>query len=744
MLALGDKNKDGVLDKEEFIVMMMKMVKPQGFPEQDEKTETVAEVTEVDATRDDADVKRSVTEVESIQGDEEREELLIIDLVLEGDYDIFMSDGKKRESLLSDLALSLRVQRTLLHLGRVEAGSIRAEMVLSKPIITEQNQDPDQDIDLYVLQGKVEALKGSTIGGYPCQDITTRIETNSIPKVDLDQILPRTRQSYARALFKRYDKDNNKRLTVSEFTMVLQRLEPEVSETSVLETFLKVGATGRSIDLIQLCMWLNDMFEGSQDEDFEEGMDLLIGEDLSRNPSRNLSRNPSKSPSKSPSPSPSKSPSKEESPCKEASISEDMVDVDVGSQEDPVEMGQEEKEERVEKMSKMVLEIQSETISRDIEGLREDLGTREAEETEKIKKGERRVAENEAQMNLLRTRLAYLEHRAAEEEKKLKLMKGGEASGNQNRAVVETVEDKERRGRLTTWDSSTFLRKKPKMSHLPGHMKHSMDVVVELALDFTCPWSYIAFKRLMAALERLPKAYANKIGIISRPFLLNPEVPMEATRTASFHVTHAFGPAQAARFGRNGTLLNKQAEEMKLFLNKDRVISNTMMAHRLAAFGIEKHQATNTIESIFRANIEGGEDLNLISTLSACASVAGLHSKEVEHYLSTNEGVESVQASDHDIKSTGLTGIPAYFIWPTGYRNGRELPMGSFLNTAVSWPLFVHGNHEKELLVNLFRDAIEEIDPEIKNLLPLPVSDKVAENGQRPSFLLPRPSFLLK
>ena len=77
-------------------------------------------------------------------------------------------------------------------------------------------------------------------------------------------------------LFASYDMDHSGMLDAKEFTVLLQKMEPEVDESAVLETFEAVGASEGGLDLLQLCQWMHNMFEGSSHEEFREGIEGLL------------------------------------------------------------------------------------------------------------------------------------------------------------------------------------------------------------------------------------------------------------------------------------------------------------------------------------------------------------------------------------------------------------------------------------------------------------------------------------
>ena len=155
----------------------------------------------------------------------------------------------------------------------------------------------------------------------------------------------------------------------------------------------------------------------------------------------------------------------------------------------------------------------------------------------------------------------------------------------------------------------------------------------------------------------------------------------------------------AARFGRSGTLLERATTEVGIFINSDRVMGNTMQAHRLTALATERGQHKELIEAVFRAHIEGGRDISQSATLIQCGGMAGLHRREVEVFLQGGQGIEKLREREIELKRIGLTGVPAFFLWCPGAAVD-----------GLKQPLFVHGNHEQQTLTQLIRDLLDHVD----------------------------------
>jgi len=94
---------------------------------------------------------------------------LQISLKLDGDFDAFMANPEARENLLSDVALNLNVPKSLVYLGRCEAGSIIAEVHVANP--TDGTFLPP----LETLKQAARSLCGKKLAGFPCRQVTPTV-----------------------------------------------------------------------------------------------------------------------------------------------------------------------------------------------------------------------------------------------------------------------------------------------------------------------------------------------------------------------------------------------------------------------------------------------------------------------------------------------------------------------------------------------------------------------------------------
>lgn len=337
-------------------------------------------------------------------------------------------------------------------------------------------------------------------------------------------------------------------------------------------------------------------------------------------------------------------------------------------------------------------------------------------------------ADEASELELMRAKLAALEARALEEEAAAAATLALHARLQASLPV--RPEDVERRARLRAWDCVAFLRRRPSAPPLPKPpLRH---VVVELVLDYLCPWCYIAYRRLEKALGGLAPEARALVQVVTRPYFLQPDTPHEAQREVGFHTLHAFGPAQAAGFGRSGTLLQKAAEEVGVFLHPNRIVGNTAQAHRLAVFAAARGKGPALAEAVFRVHMEGGRDISRHDVLIACGAVAGLHRKEVERYLHEGEGLQALYQQEREMKvDVGLAGVPAFFFWWPPEAGEEGLPQ----------PLLLQGSMDQTGIESVLRDLLHEVQEVSKRdrglrRPPSPVQRRGEGARERPRFLL--------
>lgn len=182
---------------------------------------------------------------------------------------------------------------------------------------------------------------------------------------------------------------------------------------------------------------------------------------------------------------------------------------------------------------------------------------------------------------------------------------------------------------------------------------------IEMWSDFSCPFCYIAKKRLESVLNEIPN---NKIEVIYKTYQLNPNLGKEALSNyySLFAKSHNMTEAMARQ--RLGIIINA-AKEVGLNYNYDILqMTNTFDAHRLAKWANTKNLEDKLTSRLMKAYFEEGFNLSDYDVLVKLAKEVGLNELEAKDILNNNKYLEDVNNQLEEAKSLGVTGVPFILI----------------------------------------------------------------------------------
>jgi predicted DsbA family dithiol-disulfide isomerase len=183
-------------------------------------------------------------------------------------------------------------------------------------------------------------------------------------------------------------------------------------------------------------------------------------------------------------------------------------------------------------------------------------------------------------------------------------------------------------------------------------------LLIDVVSDVICPWCFIGKRRLEKALALLGNPAGVKVAW--RPFQLNPRMPpggmeRQAYRTAKF-----------GNWERSLALDTQVAEAGRgegIAFAFDRMLRtpNTLDAHRLLWLAGRLGVQDGVAESLYRGYFTEGADLNDRPTLVTLATGGGIPAAEAERLLAGGEGRAEVLAEEGKYKTSGISGVPAFF-----------------------------------------------------------------------------------
>ena len=183
-------------------------------------------------------------------------------------------------------------------------------------------------------------------------------------------------------------------------------------------------------------------------------------------------------------------------------------------------------------------------------------------------------------------------------------------------------------------------------------MSHPM--VVDVVADVVCPWCYLGWRRLKAALALRPDVDAK---LVWRPYQLDPSIPEEGTDRKAYMAAKFKDPGRLK--ASHDALVEGGAEDGIVF-NFDAIAlsPNTNAAHRLIRWALSAGVQDAVVEALFEAYFTQGRDIGDPVVLADIAEATGMERLVVLQLLSEGADKESVTAEHAMAVQGGVTGVP--------------------------------------------------------------------------------------
>ena len=196
------------------------------------------------------------------------------------------------------------------------------------------------------------------------------------------------------------------------------------------------------------------------------------------------------------------------------------------------------------------------------------------------------------------------------------------------------------------------------------------DLVIDVVADVVCPWCYLGWRRLKAAVAMRP---ALTVELVWRPFLLDPQIP-EGGVDRHAYMARKFPDAE--RRVAIGRALTDAAREDGVTLNLDKIAisPNTSAAHRLIRWAQGFGAQDTIVEGLFAAYFSEGRDIGEPETLAEIGEAGGMNPLLILELLSNGSDADNV-ARDHAIAVRGgITGAPFMIFGQQFSVMGAETP----------------------------------------------------------------------
>lgn len=181
-------------------------------------------------------------------------------------------------------------------------------------------------------------------------------------------------------------------------------------------------------------------------------------------------------------------------------------------------------------------------------------------------------------------------------------------------------------------------------------------MLIEIHADVICPWSYIAKRRIEAALAEAAQIQA---VVLWRSFELAPGASREPRESAAQMIRNWRGDGAAARIAE--ITARGAAEGLRLDLENARPVSS-FDAHRMIHLTAPSGKADAMMERLLRAYHSEGLNIGDHAVLSGLAGDVGLDKGTVARLLASETHAEAVRDDERLAAQRGIKDVPMMVI----------------------------------------------------------------------------------
>lgn len=177
---------------------------------------------------------------------------------------------------------------------------------------------------------------------------------------------------------------------------------------------------------------------------------------------------------------------------------------------------------------------------------------------------------------------------------------------------------------------------------------------IEFIFDTVCPWCYVGKRRFERALAQRPGARAD---IRWRPFLLNPDIPLDGIDRRAYLDRKFGGPARVQRV-HSAVAAAGEAEGIQFAFDRITRAPNTLNSHRMIRFASAVGREAETVEAIYHGYFCEGYDIGSIAALVSIGASIGLPADALEEYLDSDTDITVVMNDNARAHRLGVNGVP--------------------------------------------------------------------------------------
>jgi predicted DsbA family dithiol-disulfide isomerase len=191
---------------------------------------------------------------------------------------------------------------------------------------------------------------------------------------------------------------------------------------------------------------------------------------------------------------------------------------------------------------------------------------------------------------------------------------------------------------------------------------------IDFVGDVVCPWCFLGWARLKAALASRPDLDAK---VYWRPFQLQFDIPEKGLPYADFMAGLFPDPERRHQMNEHLIALGA-AEGLDFRFDLMTVRPNTNAAHRVIRWAGERGDAM--AEAIMRAHFSEGRNIGDPETLAAIAAQQGLERDRVLARLAAGDDIMTVDQECQSASRAGISGVPFMIFANRVALSGAEAP----------------------------------------------------------------------
>lgn len=184
------------------------------------------------------------------------------------------------------------------------------------------------------------------------------------------------------------------------------------------------------------------------------------------------------------------------------------------------------------------------------------------------------------------------------------------------------------------------------------------DLTIDIVADPVCPWCYLGYTRLRAAMEHLGDDF--RFDIHWLPYELHPDIAKDGV-SRNDYLGKKFGSQE--KLNEVTHALQNVGHEAGLefnFSDKD-IVPNTKLAHQFIAQASRMNLATPMMMALFYAYFTKGENIGDSKVLTRLAKEVGLQEEDIEDALS-REAEILVEEKMERLAQLNIDSVPTYII----------------------------------------------------------------------------------